>query len=92
VSAAAKLSRENLNARTFRDTAKKAVERYEQRGMVVDAIVWGRIVGEYEAALSDSADLLNALVGAMPPALQKKWPNIVRRALARVRTEKAGEP
>lgn len=33
--------------------------------------------------IADAPDLLKmcqALLGAMPPALQKKWPNIVRRA------------
>ncbi|MBP6479829.1 MAG: hypothetical protein KA310_03185 [Pseudomonadales bacterium] len=29
----------------------------------------------------EACDLLNALVGAMPPALQKKWPHLVRRSL-----------
>lgn len=29
----------------------------------------------------EACDLLNALVGAMPPALQKKWPNLVRRSI-----------
>lgn len=41
------------------------------------------------AELEKSAALLNALLGAMPPALQKKWPNIVKRALESTATSDA---
>lgn len=51
-----------IDARRFRETARKAVEKYEERGMVVDAIVWGRIVGEYEALIEQlRASLVRAL-------------------------------
>lgn len=39
--------------------------------------------------LDDSTTLLNALLGAMPPALQKKWPSIVARAVARIDSSRA---
>lgn len=43
---------------TFRDAARKAVAKYEQRGMMVDALVWGRIVADYE---DDRTRMLAAL-------------------------------
>lgn len=35
----------------FRVTARQAVETYKQRGMVIEAVFWGRIVDLYEAEL-----------------------------------------
>lgn len=42
------------------------------------------VSGQLATELDDAATLLNALLGAMPPALQKKWPSITARAKARV--------
>lgn len=39
--------------------------------------------GDVEASLNEEPiRLLSALLGAMPPALQRKWPNITKRAAA----------
>jgi hypothetical protein len=44
---------ETLNKTNYRQTARKAVERYVTRGLILDAIFWSRIIGCYEAELAE---------------------------------------
>ena len=38
----------DLNANTVNEWAQAAIEKYNQRGKIVDAMLWGRIVAIYE--------------------------------------------
>lgn len=40
-----------LDETNFREFAKAAIASYEKKAMVVDAMVWGQIIGHYERAL-----------------------------------------
>lgn len=42
---------DTLNETNFREFARKAIEKYEQKGMLIDAMLWGAIIGYYERAL-----------------------------------------
>jgi len=41
----------SLNETNFREFARKAIEKYEQRGMLIDAMLWSAIIGHYNTAL-----------------------------------------
>lgn len=41
-----------LGPDNFREWAKDAIAKYNQRGMIVDAMAWSRIVALYEEALA----------------------------------------
>lgn len=40
-----------IDETNFRETAKKAVKRYQDKGALLDAVFWARIIGLYEAEL-----------------------------------------
>jgi len=44
------LSRDN-----YRQFAQRAIEAYERKGMLVDALLWSGIIGHYEASLPKTA-------------------------------------
>jgi hypothetical protein len=37
----------------FRESARLAIQKYQSASMILDAIVWARIIGEYEKALEE---------------------------------------
>lgn len=41
----------DLDETNFRSFAKKAIESYQKKGMLVDVLLWGGIIREYELAL-----------------------------------------
>lgn len=41
----------NIDETNFRKCAQSAIKKYEKDGKLLDALVWMRIVGLYEAAL-----------------------------------------
>jgi len=43
----------NIDATNFRTAAERAIKKYEKDGKLAEAIMWMRIVNEYEAALAD---------------------------------------
>ena len=45
----------NLGPDNYKDWAKAVIERYGREGMIVDAMVWGRIIALYEEALAAAA-------------------------------------
>ena len=74
----------------FRETAKKAIGKYSQRSMLVDAMMWSRIVGEYEqerAQLLAACDELEGTLAATASAsdLTDKGHAAVRQVLASAR-------
>ena len=42
------MENENLSEHNYRSFAKKVIEKYNDMGMIADAMVWGAIVGYYE--------------------------------------------
>lgn len=40
-----------IDETNFREHAQRAIKKYGEKGMILDAMVWGRIVGLYEDAL-----------------------------------------
>ena len=42
---------DELNESNFRDFAKRAIKKYLDDGMLIDGMVWGRIIRLYEKAL-----------------------------------------
>lgn len=48
----------NLGRDNFREFARKAIKKYGDKGMLVDGMLWGQIVGHYDA---ERAELRKAL-------------------------------
>lgn len=46
----------DLDVSNFRDVAKKAIAKYADTGMILDALLWGRIVGLYEQAIATASE------------------------------------
>lgn len=42
---------DNIDETNYRNTAHRMVAKYEEKGMIVDALLWAHIVGHYETAL-----------------------------------------
>lgn len=40
-----------IDKSNFRETAQAAIKKYQDKGMILDALLWARIVGLYEKAL-----------------------------------------
>lgn len=47
----------NIDETNFRSTAQDIIKAYVKKGMILDALLWGRVIGLYDAAL-DKARLL----------------------------------
>jgi hypothetical protein len=41
----------NLDETNFREWAQRMIEQYVSKGMVIDSLVWARIIGLYNEAL-----------------------------------------
>ncbi|MDE2102676.1 MAG: hypothetical protein KGL39_35860, partial [Patescibacteria group bacterium] len=78
-----------IDESNFRECAQQAIEKYKNSGMVLDALVWSRIIGLYEAALTKpsialamdeqtaarlQASLVAALEGPFPSDLRGTCP------------------
>lgn len=50
-----------LTAENFREVAKQAITAYEKKNLAFDAILWGAIIGYYEAMIADALDRVQAL-------------------------------
>jgi hypothetical protein len=46
----------NIDESNFRKCAQSAIKKYEKDGKLIDALVWMRIIGLYEAALQNACD------------------------------------
>jgi hypothetical protein len=42
-----------LDKTNFRDFARRTIDSYAAKGMLLDAILWGQIIGHYENALDE---------------------------------------
>jgi hypothetical protein len=42
---------EVLSDENYRRFAQKAIEKYAEKGMVIDSLMWSQVIGRYEAAL-----------------------------------------
>ena len=42
----------NIDETNFRKCAQDAIKKYEKQGKLLDALMWMRIIGLYEAALA----------------------------------------
>lgn len=45
-----------LDETNFRETAQAAIKKYGDSGMIIDSLLWGTIVGLYEAALTKQVE------------------------------------
>jgi hypothetical protein len=50
---------DNLNGGNFQIFAQKAVEKYLEKGMMIDGMLWGAIIKYYNKALSESREIKN---------------------------------
>jgi hypothetical protein len=50
---------DNLNESNFQVFAQKAVEKYMEKGMMIDGILWGQIIKYYNKTLSKSRGIIN---------------------------------
>lgn len=41
-----------IDETNFRVHAQRAIKKYQEKGMILDAMVWGRIIALYEEALN----------------------------------------
>jgi hypothetical protein len=42
---------EVLSDENYRRFAQKAIEKYSEKGMLIDSMMWAQVIGRYEAAL-----------------------------------------
>ena len=49
---------DNLNENNFQIFAQKAVEKYMEKGMMLDGMLWGQIIKYYNKALSKSREII----------------------------------
>lgn len=54
---------EELDKSNYREFAKKAIQKYLDKNMLVDAMVWSKIIGFYEAENKRLNDAINSLMG-----------------------------
>ena len=50
---------DNLNESNFQVFAQKVVEKYMEKDMMLDGMLWGQIVNYYNKALSKSREIIN---------------------------------
>ena len=43
-----------LDATSYREVAQRAIKTYEKKGMLIDGLMWGQIIGFYEEALKEA--------------------------------------
>ena len=44
-----------LSESNYRDFAKRIIEKYSEKNMIIDALLWAQVIGFYEAALENAA-------------------------------------
>jgi hypothetical protein len=42
---------EPLTEANYRETARRAIDKYYEKGMIIDSLLWSTIIGFYEAEL-----------------------------------------
>jgi hypothetical protein len=48
---ARKQESKKIDETNYREVAQQAIRKYEEKNMVIDAIIWSTIIGFYETAL-----------------------------------------
>jgi hypothetical protein len=51
-SAYGKPATDELNASNYQDFARRAIDKYHEKGMMVDALLWSKIIGYYNTEIS----------------------------------------
>lgn len=84
--------RADINEENFRETAANAIKSYFEKGALVDALVWGRIVGFYEAHTT-FFDQMRATLDAEPgdSAVELVERVVAMRRVLAARRAKVGE-
>lgn len=44
---------ESIDASNFKETAQRIIAKYNEKGLIIDALLWSAIIGYYNAALHD---------------------------------------
>jgi hypothetical protein len=49
-----KAENKNIDETNYQETARAAVEKYADKGMILDSLFWGRIIRLYERDLAEA--------------------------------------
>lgn len=59
----AKHENEVIGENNFREVADRAIEQYQKKGMIIDALLWAKLIGHYNAALDAAKARITELGG-----------------------------
>lgn len=81
----------DLDETNFREFAKKCIQKYADRGAIIDSLLWGRIIALYEARLLNAEAALCDIARMTPSEAEDEAPSKARETMRKVHDAETSE-